>query len=334
LRLWSRGTLTANVRWGYLEPCPRDLVKGNHRAGERIMPKDIKGIIAAVVTPFDKGEEIHEEAFRQVIEHLIQAGVHGLFPVGSQGEFYALDFQEKRRLMEVAVEQSAGRAFVMPNTGALTTRESVRLSQVAESVGADCVSVITPFFISPSQDELYEHFRAICQAVRIPVLAYNNPDRTGGVALSVQTLGRLAREMPNFLGVKDSSGDLTVVTEMLRLCPPGFKVIMGRDTLIFAALMHGAAGAIAATANVAPRLVVEIYEAFMAGDYHRARQCQMALAPLRMAFGLGTFPVVVKEALELMGIAPGRCRGPVLPLPDQARQRLRQILEDMGILGG
>jgi 4-hydroxy-tetrahydrodipicolinate synthase len=298
------------------------------------MKGQIRGIIAAVVTPFDEKEEVHEEAFRAVIEHLIRAGVHGLFPVGSQGEFYALEFHEKKRLMEVAVEQAAGRAFVMPNTGALTTRESVRLSQMAESVGADCISVITPFFISPSQDELYEHFRAICKSVKIPVLAYNNPDRTGGVALSVQTLQRLARDLPNFVGIKDSSGDLTLVTEMLRLCPEGFRVIMGRDTLIFAALMHGAAGAIAATANVAPKLVVEIYEAFLAGDYQKARKCQAALAPLRMAFGLGTFPVVVKEALELMGIAPGRCRGPVSALSSQAREKLRLILKEMDLLDG
>lgn len=298
------------------------------------MKGQIRGIIAAVVTPFDEKEEVHEEAFRAVIEHLIRAGVHGLFPVGSQGEFYALEFHEKRRLMEVAVEQAAGRAFVMPNTGAITTRESVKLSQVAESVGVDCISVITPFFISPSQDELYEHFRAICKSVKIPVLAYNNPDRTAGVALSVQTLQRLARDLPNFVGIKDSSGDLTLVAEMLRLCPENFRVIMGRDTLIFAALMHGAAGAIAATANVAPKLVVEIYEAFLAGDYQRARKCQAALAPLRMAFGLGTFPVVVKEALELMGIAPGRCRAPVAALSPQARERLRLILKEMGLLQG
>jgi len=298
------------------------------------MKGQIGGIIAAVVTPFDEKEEVHEEAFRAVIEHLIRAGVHGLFPVGSQGEFYALELHEKKRLMEVAVEQAAGRAFVMPNTGALTTRESVRLSQVAESVGADCISVITPFFISPSQDELYEHFCAICKSVKIPVLAYNNPDRTGGVALSVQTLQRLARDLPNFVGIKDSSGDLTLVTEMLRLCPEGFRVIMGRDTLIFAALMHGAAGAVAATANVAPKLVVEIYEAFLAGDYQKARKCQAALAPLRMAFGLGTFPVVVKEALELMGIAPGRCRGPVSALSPQAREKLRLILKEMDLLDG
>lgn len=292
----------------------------------------IKGIIAAVVTPFNEREEVDFSGLKRVLDHLLQGGVHGLFPVGSQGEFYALTEEEKKRIIEAVLDHAGDRAFVMPNTGAITTRESIRLSQMAESMGAHCVSVITPFFISPSQQELYLHFRSICESVRIPVLAYNNPDRTGGVALSVDTMARLAREVPNFVGVKDSSGDLTVFSEMIRRCPPGFKAIMGRDTLIFAALMHGAAGAIAATANVAPRLVVEIFEAFSSGDYERAKRAQDALAPLRMAFSLGTFPVVVKEALDLMGIAPGRCRMPVKPLSENARARLKEILTNMGLL--
>ena len=292
----------------------------------------IRGIIAAVVTPFTEKDELDEAALRRVVDYILGGGVHGLFPVGSQGEFYALSEEEKRRVVEIVLEQAQSRAFVMPNTGAITTRDSIRLSQMAEALGADCVSVITPFFVNPSQEELYEHFKAICRSVKIPVLAYNNPDRTGGVALKVETMSRLARECPNFVGVKDSSGDLTIFSEMIRLCPPGFKAIMGRDTLIFAALAHGGAGAIAATANVAPRLVVEIYEAFTSGDLERAKNAQMALAPLRMAFGLGTFPVVVKEALEIMGIAPGRCRGPVGPLSETARERLREILGQMGLL--
>lgn len=294
----------------------------------------IKGIIAAIVTPFTEKDEVDEASLRRVVDYILQGGVHGLFPVGSQGEFYALSLEEKKRVMEIVLDQVAGRAFVMPNTGAITTRESIMLSQMAEAMGADSVSVITPFFINPSQEELYEHFKAICRSVKIPVLAYNNPDRTGGVALKVDTMARLAREMPNFVGVKDSSGDLTTFSEMIRLCPAGFRAIMGRDTLIFAALVHGASGAIAATANVAPRLVVDIYEAFMAGDLEKARNSQMALAPLRMAFGLGTFPVVVKEALEMMGIAPGRCRAPVGPLSQSAREKLREVLKQMGLLQG
>jgi 4-hydroxy-tetrahydrodipicolinate synthase len=296
------------------------------------MPRPIQGIIPAVVTPFDADERVDEAAFRRIIDFLIDSGVHGLFPVGSQGEFFALTLEEKQRLMDVAVEQARGRVFVMPNAGAITTRESMALARYAQGAGADCVSVVTPFFITPSQEELREHFTAICRSVRIPVLAYNNPDRTGGVALAPPTLARLAREVPNFAGVKDSSGDLTAVAEMIRLCPPEFRVVMGRDTLIFGALMYGAAGAVAATANVAPRLVVEIYEAFRAGDLSRARDCQRALAPLRAAFGLGSFPVVMKEALTLLGFPAGRCRGPIQPLNGEKREQLKGILVEMGLL--
>ncbi|NIS62075.1 MAG: dihydrodipicolinate synthase family protein, partial [Proteobacteria bacterium] len=183
------------------------------------MGKPIEGIIPAVVTPFDENEDVDEGGFRKILNYLIDSGVHGLFPVGSQGEFFALSNEEKKRLIDITVEETRGRVFVMPNTGAITTRESIELSQYAERAGADCVSVITPFFISPNQEELYQHIRAICQSVKIPVLCYNNPGRTGGVALTPATLARLAEEVPNFAGIKDSSGDLTLVAEMIRLCP-------------------------------------------------------------------------------------------------------------------
>ena len=295
------------------------------------MGKEIEGIIPAVVTPFDENEDVDEEGFRRVINYLIDSGVHGLFPVGSQGEFFSLTNEEKKRLIDIAVEEARGRVFVMPNTGAITTRESIELSQYAEKAGADCISIITPFFISPNQQELYQHIKDICQSVKIPVLCYNNPGRTGGVALTPATLARLAEELPNFAGIKDSSGDLTQVAEMIRLCPPHFKVIMGRDTLIYGALVYGAAGAIAATANVAPKLIVGIYQAFKEGDYERAKQYQLELAPLRAAFGLGTFPVVVKEALTMMGLPGGRCRKPIEPLNSEKRAQLRAILVSMGL---
>jgi len=302
------------------------------RKEEKFVEKPIQGIIPAVVTPFDENEHVNEQGFREIINYLIDSDVHGLFPVGSQGEFFVLTMEEKKRLIDIAVEEARGRVFVMPNTGAITTRESIDLSQYAEKAGAVCVSVITPFFISPTQEELYEHFKAICQSVKIPVLCYNNPGRTGGVALAPATLVRLAEEMPNFAGIKDSSGDLTLVAEMIRLCPPEFKVIMGRDTLIYGALMYGAAGAIAATANVAPKLVVGIYQAVRDGDYEKAKQCQRELAPLRIAFGLGSFPVVIKEGLTMMGLPAGRCRKPIQPLSEEKRRQLREILVNMGIV--
>lgn len=296
------------------------------------MGKEIEGIIPAIVTPFNDNEEIDKNAFRKIINYLIENGVYGLLVIGSQGEFFALSQEEKKELINITVDEAAGRVFVMPNTGCITTRESIKLSQYAEKAGADCVSIITPFFISPNQEELYYHYRAICESVNIPVLAYNNPARTGGISLKPATIARLAEDLLNFIGIKDSSGDLTQVAEMIRLSPPDFKVIMGRDTLIYGGLMHGAAGAIAATSNVVPKLAVGIYEAFRSGDYDKAKQLQRELAPLRMAFNLGSFPVVIKEALNMIGLPAGRCRSPIRPLSGKNREALNNILAQMGLI--
>lgn len=299
---------------------------------EITMPKEIHGIIPAVITPFDDRDRIDEQAFRTIISFLIDNRVHGIFPAGSQGEFFALTLEEKKRLVQIAVEEAHGRVFVMAHAGAVTTRESIELSQFAEKTGADCLSVITPYFINPNQSELFEHYRAICQSVTIPVLAYNNPDRTGGVRLSAPTIARLAHEVPNFKGIKESSGDISFVTEVLKQTPPDFKFIMGRDTLILGALMYGAAGAIAATANVAANLAVGIYESFQAGDYEKALQYQRQLTPIRAAFSLGSFPAAMKEALNLMGLPAGRCRLPIQPLREEERAQLKKILQEAGLL--
>ncbi|MGC9347675.1 MAG: 4-hydroxy-tetrahydrodipicolinate synthase, partial [Anaerolineae bacterium] len=256
----------------------------------------IRGIIPAMVTPFDEDEQLNEDVLRQLVNHLIDGGVHGLFPTGSQGEFYALTPAERARVWEIVVDETAGRVPVYAGTGAATTREVIALNRLAEEAGVDAVSVLTPFFISPTQAELYSHYTAIADATSLPVLLYNNPGRTGGLNLSAELVTRLA-EHPNIAGIKDSSGDLTLTIEYIRRTGDNFTVLLGRDTLIYAGLLHGAKGSITATANVMPSLVVEIYNAFVNGDLAGAYVAQQRLAPLRLAFGLGTFPVVVKEAL-------------------------------------
>ncbi len=295
------------------------------------MGKEIKGIVVPVVTPFRQDESINEDALRQIVNYLVGAGVHGLFPSGSQGEFWALTTDEKKRVMDVVIEEAAGRVFVMPSTGAVTTRESIELTRHAERSGADAVSVITPFFIRPSADELRRHYVAIANSVSIPVLAYSNPDRTS-LPITPAVAAAIAREAGNFAGIKDSSGDLTNTMAYIEECPPHFRTFMGRDTLIYAGLVYGCVGAVAATANVAPELVVGIYDAFVAGDRDLALQRQRRLAPLRRAFTLGSFPVVVKDAMELMGLPAGPCRAPIRSLEGPARQTLIAILRDMGKL--
>jgi 4-hydroxy-tetrahydrodipicolinate synthase len=293
------------------------------------MTHELRGIIPAVVTPFTPDEQVDERAFRKVLNLLIDQGVHGLFPAGTGGEFSALTTDEKKRLMGISVEEARGRVFVMPNVGAITTAESVDLARHAEAVGCDAVSAVTPFFLKPSQDELFEHYRAICAAVKLPVLAYNIPDRTG-VSLSLTTVSRLARELSNFVGIKDSTGDLAGSAEFLRACPPGFRVFMGRDTLI----LYGCAGAVAATANVAPALAVGIHKAFETGELTKARDLQARLAPVRKLFTVASHPGGLKEAMLQLGMIDcGRCRRPTLdPTPAQ-KAEVSAILREAGLIG-
>jgi 4-hydroxy-tetrahydrodipicolinate synthase len=284
-----------------------------------------------MVTPFNEDETLDEGALRAVVRFLIGKGLHGLFPAGSQGEFFSLDSTERRRVLEITVDEANGEAFVVAHTGAITTREAVALTQHAESIGADAVAAMTPFFLKPSQDELCQYYADMAASTRLPVMAYNNPGRTG-VDLAPPTVARIAKQVPNFLGIKDSSGDLTQLAEYIRLCPPTFCAFIGRDSLIYGALMYGAAGAVAATANVAAPLAVGIYDAVQAGDLELARELQRKLAPVRMAFSLGTFPVVVKEAMGMIGLPVGPARAPVGPMSERARAKLHEALDQAGLL--
>jgi len=294
------------------------------------MPIEIKGIIPAMVTPLHENEDLDEAALRRFVNFLIDAGVHGLFPIGSQGEFYAFSPEEKRQVWEIVVDETAGRVPVYAGTGAITTRQVKELNKIAEDAGVQALSIMSPFFISPTDEELYEHYMDIADATSLPVLPYNNPGRTG-VRLSPVLISRLA-EHPNIVGVKDSGGDLTVTIEMIRRTDDTFAVLMGRDSLIYAGLHHGIKGAIAACGSVVPALVVEIYEAFQAGDMELALAAQERLLPLRLAFGLGTFPVVVRDAVNMIGIPVGPARKPVTSLTGDAREKLRRTLIQMGVL--
>lgn len=283
-----------------------------------------------MVTPFDGEGRINEAALRKLVDYLTEGGVHGLFPVGSQGEFYALDKEEKKKVIETVMDQAKGKVPIYAGTGAVTTKEVVTLTKMAEDIGVDAVSVITPFFICPTQSELYGHYLAVAKSTSLPVVLYNNPGRTG-VNLSVDVVARLSK-LDNIVGIKDSSGDMSLTSEYIRNTGEDFSVLSGRDTLIYAILLHGGKGAIAATANVAPRLVVEIYETYVRGNVEQARKAQAKLAPLRLAFSLGSFPVVIKDALELIGIEVGPARAPVKSLNLKNKEKLKNILRQLGLL--
>ena len=289
-----------------------------------------KGIIPAMVTPFDSQGKINKSAIQKLTHYLIEGGVHGLFPIGSQGEFYAMEREEKKKVLEIVMEEAHGKVPVYAGTGAITTRESIELTKMAEDIGVDAVSILTPFFVRPSQEELYEHYLSIASNTNLPVILYGNPERTG-VNLGVDLVMRLS-DVDNIVGIKDSSGDMTLIGEYIRKAKDDFSVLAGRDTMIYASLVYGGKGSITATANVAPKLVVEIYESYMHGDYKKALSAQHALAPLRMAFGLGTFPVVIKEALNMIGIEAGPARSPIGRMQEESREKLRQVLRNLELL--
>ena len=290
----------------------------------------VRGIIPAMVTPLNRDETVDEDGIREIVNFLIDSGVHGVFVCGSQGESYALTKDEKRRVIEIAVDEVNGRVPVYAGTGAVTTEMSIELSRYAVDVGADAVTIVTPYFIKPSQDELYMHYRRIAESVDIPVLIYNNPGRTN-VNLEAETVKKLA-EIDNIVGIKDSSGDLTLTAQYIMECPDDFAVLAGRDSLILATLLYGGKGAVAATANVAPKILVGIYESFIEGDLEKARELQFKILPLRLAFNLGTFPVVVKEAMMLMKKPSGPAKSPVSLLPEDRRVKLKSILEEIGLI--
>src|SRR5262245_5132234 len=221
----------------------------------------IRGIIPPVATPMKANEDLDLPRLQWFLDHLIANGVHGVFVLGTNSEFYALDEKEKQEVIATAVAHVRKRVPVFAGTGAETTREAVRLTKMAEREGADGVSVITPYFIAPSQQEIFDHYRRIAENTKLPVVLYNNPATCGGLKIDVDTVARLAA-IPNILGVKDSSGDLQNTNEYIRVVPERFSVMMGRDTLIYPALVFGARGAVPATGNIAPGLLVEIYESF------------------------------------------------------------------------
>lgn len=291
-----------------------------------------KGIIPAVITPLNSDGRFNEKAMRKLLNYLIAGGVHALFVVGTTGEFYGLSPEEKREIYMVAMDETRGRVPVYAGTNGITTRETVMLTRIAEECRVDAVSILTPMFVSPSQDQLINHYQTIAENTSLPVVLYNNPPKTS-VSLSPATVAKLA-ELDNIVGIKDSSGDMTVTAEYIRLTRQmeDFSVLMGRDTLIYGALCYGATGSIASCANVAPRVCVDIYEKFIAGDLAGALESQFKLAPLRIAFSLGTFPAVIKESLNMMGIDAGPCMEPAGPMTNDERAKLRLVLTDMGLL--
>jgi len=284
--------------------------------------KDLKGVIPPIVTPVDADENVDEQGLKAVIDHVLEGGVHGVFVLGSNGEFYALDFDNQKKAIEITVKHVNGRVPVYAGASAITTKECIKLAKMAEEVGADALTVLTPMFIRPNDKELYNHFEAIARSTKLPILLYNNPDKTTN-NISVSLLEKLAR-IDNIVGIKNTSLDFAQTIDYIRVTKDieSFKVLAGSDFYIYGTLAYGGAGCVAGTANVAPRLVVDIYEKYMAGDLAGAMEAQYKLIPLRNTYSYGSFPVVMKDCLNLMGINVGH---PVKPIEHCTEERLEAL---------
>lgn len=289
----------------------------------------IHGVIPPIITPTDAHERVEEHGLKRVIDHVIEGGVHGILTLGSNGEFFSLATEEHERALVLSVRHAAGRVPIYMGVGAIATRECVRLARMAEQHGAQAVTILPPMFIGPNEEELYQHFKKVADAISLPLLIYNNPDRLQ-VNVSPRLLERLA-DVPNIVGVKDSSGDMALTAEyIMRTRDKGFKVLAGRDLLIFATLAYGGVGCVATTANMVPKLVVEIYDKYRTGDLEGAREAQYRLAPLRLAFNFGSFPAMTKDAMNLMGFEVGELIKPITSCSSEKLQALREILTAAG----
>lgn len=262
---------------------------------------DIKGIIPPVITPMNNDPEqtVNHQALREQVERLLAGGVHGIFPMGTNGEAYALSFQEKEEILATVIDQVKGRVPVYAGTGCITTAETIRLSKRAEELGADALSVITPSFALASQKELYDHYTAVAKAVNLPIILYNIPARTGNKLLP-ETVQALCRDVENIVGAKDSSGDIENLKAYIRLTRELDKevaILAGNDGAILTCLKEGGAGGIAGRANIWPETVAKIYDCFKAGDLEGAQAAQDAIAILQQTFKYGNPNTIIKTAV-------------------------------------
>lgn len=283
----------------------------------------IKGIIPPIAIPLNEDESFNESKLRHHVDFVIDGGVSAILAFGSNGEFYMQEESEMRDILDVIVDQTASRVPIFMGIGAIRTSKCVRLAQMGIERGASAVSVLQPMFLKPSEDELYTHFATIANSVSsYPVLLYNNPGRTGyGIPQSV--VEKLAHNVPNVVGMKDSSGDITQTEEFIRRnADVNFKVMCGKDTLIYAGLCVGAVGAVCCMANFVPKLVCSIYDSFTAGDLKSALAAQFKLNPIRLQMDKSSFPVATKDYANLLGLDLG---APYLPTKNSTESQLQGL---------
>lgn len=290
----------------------------------------IHGSIVAIVTPFKNGD-IDENALKDLIEFQIENGTHGIVPCGTTGESPTLSHEEHEYVIELTVKAVKKRIPVVPGTGSNSTDEAIRLTKFAEKVGADAALSIVPYYNKPTQEGLYLHFKKIASQVKIPIILYNVPGRTG-VSIAPETIARLANDCKNIIGVKEATGSVQMASRILYLCGMDFIVLSGEDAINFPLLTIGGKGFITVTANVAPGDVAGLYNFYVRGEFNQARELHYKLHPLNEAMFIETNPIPVKVALSIMGKVRNEFRLPLCPMGPGNLEKLKTALKQYGLI--
>ncbi len=288
-----------------------------------------KGSLVALVTPFRKGL-FDEKAYGDLIEWHIKEGTHGIVPCGTTGEASTLDFEEHYRVIEVAVEAANKRIPVIAGTGANATDEAIAITKKAKKLGADGALLVTPYYNKPTQEGLYRHYKAVAEAVDIPIVLYNVPGRTA-VNLLPATVARLA-EIKNIVAIKEATGDMKQASELIRLCGDRMTVISGDDFTTLTLLALGGKGVISVSGNIVPKDVAEMYNAWEKGKISKARELHYKVEPLNYAMFIETNPIPVKTALALMGKIKEEFRLPLCEMSPANKEKLKTVLKDAGLI--
>jgi 4-hydroxy-tetrahydrodipicolinate synthase len=288
----------------------------------------IKGSIPALVTPI-KGGKVDEQTFRRFVSWQIEQGSHGLVPCGTTGESPTLSHDEHMRVVELCIQEAAGRVPVIAGAGSNSTDEAIALTRHAKEAGADAVLHVTGYYNKPSQEGIYRHFMAIADAVDIPIIVYNIPPRAI-VDIAVETMARLSKH-PNIIGVKDATANLMRPTRERNACGKSWRLLSGEDGTALGYMAHGGHGCISVTANVAPKLCAEFQDACLRGAFDRARELQDRLMPLHDALFCEPSPAPVKYAVSLLGFCTPEVRLPLVELTEAGRARVREAMQIAGI---
>ena len=294
------------------------------------MSQTFQGSFVAMVTPFRNGE-VDEAKLRELVEFHIAHGTDGLIPCGTTGESPGLTHDEHRRIVEVVIEAARGRIRVVAGTGSNSTAEAIELTKHAEQAGAAGALVVNPYYNKPTQEGLYRHFRAVAESVAIPILVYNIQSRTA-VNVETDTLARLVRDVASVAGVKEASGSLDQMSQVIAACGPDFSVLSGDDNITLPLLAIGGSGVVSVIANIVPRETADLVHAALDGDWKRARDLHYRLFPLARAAFLETNPIPIKEAMAMAGMLEPEFRLPMCRMSDANREKLRAILKPYALV--